>query len=106
LNATTKDQKSGRILTVSSAAMASKPVAKSQYAANVAKAAGRFGPTWFKPEIAEDDASEAAMLAGFDRDPLRRVRQVIAHLAGKDATFPFGTNTPSMPTYGNLPRLK
>src|SRR5262249_13880517 len=30
---------------------------------------------------------------------------VIAYLAGKDANFLFGTDTPSAPTYGNLPGL-
>jgi imidazolonepropionase-like amidohydrolase len=30
---------------------------------------------------------------------------VVAYLAGKDANFLFGTDTPSSPTYGNLPGL-
>lgn len=60
---------------------------------------------WFKKEIAEDDAPDAAVLEGFDQGPLRRVRQVAAYLAGKDANFLFGTDTPSSPTYGNLPGL-
>jgi imidazolonepropionase-like amidohydrolase len=33
------------------------------------------------------------------------VRQVVAYLASKDANFVFGTDTPSAPTYGNLPGL-
>lgn len=41
----------------------------------------------------------------FDNGPLRRVRQVVAYLASKDANFLFGTDTPSSPTYGNLPGL-
>jgi imidazolonepropionase-like amidohydrolase len=60
---------------------------------------------WFKKEIAEDDAPDAAMLQGFDQGPLRRVRQVVAYLGSKDANLLFGTDTPSAPTYGNLPGL-
>src|SRR6202035_2475492 len=37
--------------------------------------------------------------------PVRRVQKVVAYLAGKDANFLFGTDTPSSPTYGNLPGL-
>ena len=33
------------------------------------------------------------------------MRQVVANLAGNDANFLFGTDTPSAPTYGNLPGL-
>ena len=36
---------------------------------------------------------------------MRRVRQVVAYLASKDANFLFATDTPSAPTYGNLPGL-
>jgi len=60
---------------------------------------------WFKKEIAEDDAPDPAVLEGFEQGPLRRVRQVVAYLADKDANFLFGTDTPSAPTYGNLPGL-
>jgi imidazolonepropionase-like amidohydrolase len=60
---------------------------------------------WFKKEIAEDDTTDAAVLEGFDQGPLRRVRQVVAYLGSKDANFLFGTDTPSAPTYGNLPGL-
>lgn len=60
---------------------------------------------WFKKEISESDTPDAAMLEGFDAGPLRRVRQVVAYLAAKDADFLFGTDTPSAPTYGNLPGL-
>ena len=60
---------------------------------------------WFKREIAEDKAPDAAMREGIDRGPARRVHQVVAYLAGKDANFLFGTDTPSAPTYGNLPGL-
>lgn len=60
---------------------------------------------WFKKELAEDGAPDAAMLEGFDRGPLRRLRAVVAYLASKDANFVFGSDTPSGPTYGNLPGL-
>jgi imidazolonepropionase-like amidohydrolase len=60
---------------------------------------------WFKKEISEGDMPDAAVLEGFDDGPLRRVRQVVAYLAAKDANFLFGTDTPSAPTYGNLPGL-
>lgn len=60
---------------------------------------------WFKKEIAPDDAPDAAVWEEFDQGPIRRVRQVVAYLAGKDANFLFGTDTPSAPTYGNLPGL-
>ena len=60
---------------------------------------------WFKKELSEDDTPDAAVLQGFDNGPLRRVRQVVAYLAAKDANFLFGTDTPSAPTYGNLPGL-
>ena len=60
---------------------------------------------WFKKELVDDDTGDAAMLQGLNRGPLRRVRQVVAYLAGKDANFLFGTDTPSAPTYGNLPGL-
>ena len=60
---------------------------------------------WFKKELAVDAETDAAMLEEFDQGPLRRVRQVVAYLAAKDATFLLGTDTPSAPTYGNLPGL-
>jgi imidazolonepropionase-like amidohydrolase len=60
---------------------------------------------WFKKELVDDGTGDAAMLQGLGRGPLRRVRQVVAYLAGKDADFLFGTDTPSAPTYGNLPGL-
>jgi hypothetical protein len=60
---------------------------------------------WFKKEIAEDNAPDAAMRERIDNGPVRRVDQVVAYLAGKDANFLFGTDTPSAPTYGNLPGL-
>jgi imidazolonepropionase-like amidohydrolase len=60
---------------------------------------------WFKKELDDDDTPDAAMLQGLDRGPIRHVRQVVAYLASKDADFLFGTDTPSGPTYGNLPGL-
>lgn len=58
---------------------------------------------WFKQEIAEDE-TDSAMLANMEA-PLRRQRQVVAYLASKDANIIFGTDTPSSPTYGNIPGL-
>lgn len=60
---------------------------------------------WFKKEINEDNQPDATVMEGFDRGPLRRVRQVVAYLAARDANLLFGTDTPSAPTYGNLPGL-
>jgi imidazolonepropionase-like amidohydrolase len=60
---------------------------------------------WFKKELVDDDTPDATMLQAYDRGPLRRVRQVVAYLASRDANFLFGTDTPSSPTYGNLPGL-
>jgi imidazolonepropionase-like amidohydrolase len=60
---------------------------------------------WFKKELIEDGAPDAAMVEGYEKGPLRRERLVVAYLAGKDANFLFGTDTPSGPTYGNLPGL-
>jgi imidazolonepropionase-like amidohydrolase len=45
------------------------------------------------------------MAQAYDKGPLRRDRQVVAYLAKKNANFLFGTDTPSGPTYGNLPGL-
>jgi hypothetical protein len=60
---------------------------------------------WFKGELADNGITDSAERAGYDRGPIRRGRQVVAYLAGKDANFLFGTDTPSSPTYGNLPGL-
>ena len=60
---------------------------------------------WFKKELDEDNTPDAKMRQGFDRGPLRRVRQVVGYLAARNANFLFGTDTPSAPTYGNLPGL-
>ena len=60
---------------------------------------------WYKSEIADSGMTDSAERAGWDRSPIRRGRQVVAYLARKDANFLFGTDTPSSPTYGNLPGL-
>ncbi len=60
---------------------------------------------WFKKELAQDNTPDAAMRDGLDKGPIRRGHQVVSYLAGKDANFLFGTDTPSAPTYGNLPGL-
>ena len=60
---------------------------------------------WFGKELNEDGAPDATMFKGYEQGPLRRVGQVVAYLAGKNANFVFGTDTPSSPTYGNLPGL-
>ncbi len=59
----------------------------------------------FKKDLADDDTPDAVMAQGYDKGPLRRERLVVAYLAGKNANFLFGTDTPSGPTYGNLPGL-
>lgn len=58
---------------------------------------------WFRQEVSEDETDEAVR-QGMEA-PLRRQRQVVAYLASKDANFVFGTDTPSSPTYGNIPGL-
>jgi imidazolonepropionase-like amidohydrolase len=63
------------------------------------------GGKWFKKEIAQENAPDATVREGFDHGPVRRVQKVVAYLAGKNANFVFGTDTPSAPTYGNLPGL-
>jgi imidazolonepropionase-like amidohydrolase len=59
----------------------------------------------FKKELVDDDTPDAVMAQAYDKGPLRRDRQVVAYLAKKNANFLFGTDTPSGPTYGNLPGL-
>jgi len=60
---------------------------------------------WFGRVVNEDHLSDAAFVKLYEQGPMRRVRQVAAYLAAKDANFLFGTDTPSSPTYGNLPGL-
>jgi imidazolonepropionase-like amidohydrolase len=59
----------------------------------------------FKKELVDDDTPDTVMAQAYDKGPLRRDRQVVAYLAKKNANFLFGTDTPSGPTYGNLPGL-
>jgi len=59
---------------------------------------------WFGKELNEDGAP-AAIFKDYEQNWRRRVQQVVAYLANKDANFVFGTDTPSSPTYGNLPGL-
>lgn len=60
---------------------------------------------WFGKELNPSGAPDADFIRGFEQEPVRRVRQVVAYLASKNANFLFGTDTPSAPTYGNLPGL-
>lgn len=59
----------------------------------------------FKKEVSEGDSPDAAVYEGLEHGPFHHVRLVVAYLASKDANFLFGTDTPSAPTYGNLPGL-
>jgi imidazolonepropionase-like amidohydrolase len=59
----------------------------------------------FKKDLVDGDTPDAVMAQGYEKGPLRRDRQVVGYLARKDANFLFGTDTPSGPTYGNLPGL-
>ncbi len=59
----------------------------------------------FKKDLVDDDTPDVVMAQGYDKGPLRRERLVVSYLAGKNANFLFGTDTPSGPTYGNLPGL-
>lgn len=60
---------------------------------------------WFGKLLGEGKTPDAEMVNMYEKGPLRRVRQATAYLASKDANFVFGTDTPSSPTYGNLPGL-
>jgi len=60
---------------------------------------------WFRKEIDDGNIPDADMRERFDRGPIRRVRQVVGYLAARNANLLFGTDTPSAPTYGNLPGL-
>jgi imidazolonepropionase-like amidohydrolase len=59
----------------------------------------------FGKEMNPAGQSDAAIVEAFEQNEVRRVRQVVAYLASKDANLLFGTDTPSAPTYGNLPGL-
>jgi len=58
---------------------------------------------WFGNLINEDHLPDEKFRKIYDEGPLRRLRQATAYLAQKNANFTFGTDTPSGPTYGNLP---
>jgi hypothetical protein len=60
---------------------------------------------WFEKEVNNDQTPDSVVMQHIEQGPLRRVREVVAYLASKDANFIFGTDTPSAPTYGNLPGL-
>lgn len=60
---------------------------------------------WFGKELNDDGAPDAVVMGHLEHGPMRHVRQVVAYLASKHANFLFGTDTPSAPTYGNLPGL-
>ena len=59
----------------------------------------------FKKEAAEPGIPDEDMVGIYALGPLRRVRQATAYLDKKGANLIFGTDTPSAPTYGNLPGL-
>jgi imidazolonepropionase-like amidohydrolase len=59
----------------------------------------------FRNELNPGGAPDAAIIRGYEQGPIRRVRLVVAYLASRDTKFLFGTDTPSAPTYGNLPGL-
>jgi hypothetical protein len=59
----------------------------------------------FKKELVDGDTPDPLMAQGYEKGPIRRDQQVVAYLASKNANFLFGTDTPSGPTYGNLPGL-
>jgi len=61
---------------------------------------------WFKQEITGGrEISDIAARQGLEQGPIRQGNQVVAYLARKNARFLFGTDTPSAPSYGNLPGL-
>jgi len=60
--------------------------------------------SWFKEEVAEEGETDETVRKNMEA-PLRRQRQVVAYLASKNANFLFATDTPSSPTYGNIPGL-
>src|SRR3984957_12869997 len=68
----------------------------------------RFGTPegkWFGQELRPPGESDTAIVQDYEQNWMRKVRQVVGSLAGKDANFLFGTDTPSAPTFGNLPGL-
>lgn len=59
----------------------------------------------FKTEVDDSGRPDVAVLQGLEHGPIHHVQLVVGYLASKDANFLFGTDTPSAPTYGNLPGL-
>jgi hypothetical protein len=59
----------------------------------------------FKKNVDNEGAPDATVRAEYEQGPIRHVRLAAGYLASKDANFLFGTDTPSAPTYGNLPGL-
>ena len=53
---------------------------------------------WSGKEIDEDYAPDALVIDNAVHGPLRRVLQVVAYLASKDANLLFGTDTRSAPS--------
>jgi imidazolonepropionase-like amidohydrolase len=64
---------------------------------------------WFGKELNdalnEKGAPDSEVLKFFEEPYVRHIRQTTAYLAARNANFVFGTDTPSAPTYGNLPGL-
>jgi imidazolonepropionase-like amidohydrolase len=81
------------------------PIIRKVVPADMAAWFGTDSGAWFKRELVENGASDAVMRRAYDQGPARRVRQAVAYLAAKDADFLFGTDTPSAPSYGNLPGM-
>lgn len=59
----------------------------------------------FRKELAPPGVSDQAMIDNYTYGPLRRVRLATEYLDRKGGDLLFGTDTPSAPTYGNLPGL-
>ncbi|HEY8023138.1 MAG TPA: amidohydrolase family protein [Burkholderiaceae bacterium] len=60
---------------------------------------------WFKKELSSDDVPDTVVFNNLEQGPVYHARLAAGYLAAKDAKFLFGTDTPSAPTYGNLPGL-
>lgn len=63
------------------------------------------GQAFNRQMAGERKEPDAVIRQAYERGPIRRVNQVVAYLAAKHARLIFGTDTPSAPTYGNLPGL-
>lgn len=58
----------------------------------------------FRRELTVPNTPDSVMLERYER-AVDADRRVVAYLAKRNAKFLFGTDTPSAPTYGNLPGL-